>query len=115
MEARAVPPDVPTTANVYGLAQLILAEKRTSLAVLRTGITVAILPLSVTTVLVTLSKFYIWVENLQFLVPMYAVLTGLMVLSVYLITRATLAIRRQDAMMEKLCAEHPEMCRFMAQ
>ncbi|MGA8239636.1 MAG: hypothetical protein WB818_03615, partial [Desulfobacterales bacterium] len=39
-------------------AQLILAEKRTSLAALRTGITVFALPLSVLSLLIVTSKFY---------------------------------------------------------
>jgi hypothetical protein len=38
--------------------QLLLAEKRTSLAVLRTGITMAILPLSVMSLLVATSRYY---------------------------------------------------------
>ena len=38
--------------------QLILAEKRTSLAVLRTGIVVLSLPLSVVTVLIATSRYY---------------------------------------------------------
>ena len=38
--------------------QLILAEKRTPLAVMRTGIAVFVLPLSVLSALVATSKFY---------------------------------------------------------
>ena len=77
--------------------QVKLAEKRTSLAVLRTGIAVSVIPLSITTVLVALSQWYSWVENLHFLVPMYAILTGLMLLSVWLIVRSIRRIRQCDA------------------
>jgi hypothetical protein len=85
--------------------QVLLAEKRTSLAVLRTGITVAAVPLSITTVLVTLSRFYSWIENLHFLVPMYIVLTGLLVLAIYLIGRAIRKIRFFDDMIHRVREE----------
>lgn len=85
--------------------QVLLAEKRTSLAVLRTGITVAAVPLSITTVLVTLSRFYSWIENLHFLVPMYVVLTGLLVLAIYLIGRAIRKIRHFDDMIHRVREE----------
>lgn len=89
--------------------QVLLAEKRTSLAVLRTGIAVAVVPLSVTTVLVTLSRFYSWVENLHFLVPMYTVLSGLVLLSAYLIVRALRRIRHYDDLLGRIRARHPEL------
>lgn len=38
--------------------QLLLAEKRTSLAVMRTGIAMLALPLSVISVLIATSKYY---------------------------------------------------------
>ena len=38
--------------------QLVLAEKRTSLATMRTGITVFVLPLSVLSVLIATSRYY---------------------------------------------------------
>lgn len=110
-EDNLLPPldgDEKTGAPVQAAAvQVLLAEKRTSLAVLRTGITVAAVPLSITTVLVTLSRFYSWLENLHFLVPMYVVLTGLLFLAIYLIGSAIRKIRRFDDMIQRVREESP--------
>lgn len=100
-------------AEMVGVVQLLLAEKRTSLAVLRTGMTIALVPLSITTVLVTLSRFYDWLENLQFLVPMYVILTVMMILSFYLMGRAVVKLRRQDRHINAICREHPTLARFV--
>ena len=45
-------------SSIIGKAQLVLAEKRTSLATLRTGIAVFVLPLSVISFLIATSKHY---------------------------------------------------------
>lgn len=106
-------PPTGDDAEVESVIQLILAEKRTSLAVLRTGVTVGLLPLSVTTVLVTLSRFYDWFANLHFLAPMYVLLTFLTVVSAYLIGRALLRIRKQDQLIETLRREYPRVAPFI--
>ena len=43
--------------EVYRAINLLLAEKRTSLAVLRTGIAIFTLPLSVFTILIATSRY----------------------------------------------------------
>lgn len=101
-------------AGATGLVQLLLAEKRTSLAVLRTGVSVGLVPLSITTLLVTLSRFYDWLANLHFLVPMYAVLTCLMALSLYLVGRSVRRIHSVDRQIEALRRNHPTLARWMA-
>ena len=101
------------TGRLIGVIQLVLAEKRTSLAVLRTGVTIALVPLSITTVLVTLSRFYDWVANLHFLVPMYAILTALTLLSLYLIVRAVLRIRREDRIVDEFKQSYPDLAPFI--
>lgn len=50
--------------------QLILAEKRTSLSVMRTGIAILALPLSVMSVLVATSRLYDAPSVLHFLIPL---------------------------------------------
>ena len=50
--------------------QLILAEKRTSLSLMRMGIAVFVLPLSVFSVLIVTSKYYDTLKVLHFLIPM---------------------------------------------
>ncbi len=59
--------------------QLILAEKRTSLAIMRTGIAVLALPLSVTSVLIATSKYYDVLHVLHFLVPLCALNLALII------------------------------------
>lgn len=81
--------------------QVLLAEKRTALAVMRTGIAIAVVPLSITTVLVSLSRYYSWLDNLHFLIPMYGVLTGLLLLSVYLIVRSIRRIHHHDRLIAR--------------
>jgi hypothetical protein len=103
-------PDLEPT----GLVQLLLAEKRTSLAVMRTGVSMGLVPLSITTLLVTLSRFYDWLANLHFLVPMYAVLTCLTVLSLYLVGRSVRRIHTIDGQIETLRRSHPALARWMA-
>lgn len=76
--------------------QLLLAEKRTSLATLRTGITVFVLPLSVLTILVSTSKFYNVFEVPYFILPLVGICIFLIVLGIYLIMRAIKNIREFD-------------------
>ncbi len=76
--------------------QLLLAEKRTSLATLRTGITVFVLPLSVLTILVSTSNYYNVFEVPYFLIPLIGICIFLVALGIYLITRAIRNIREFD-------------------
>jgi uncharacterized membrane protein YidH (DUF202 family) len=95
-----------------GRIQLILAEKRTSLAVMRTGIGVFTLPLSVVTVLIATSRNYDFIEAYHLLVPLLTVCAGLVALGVYLIHRSVLRIWRQDAMIRKIKREDPGLAEF---
>jgi uncharacterized membrane protein YidH (DUF202 family) len=94
--------------------QLILAEKRTSLAVLRTGIGVFTLPLSVITVLIATSRYYDFLETYHLLVPLLILCTGLTVLAVYLVHRSVLRIRKQDALINKIKQEDPALAEFFS-
>ncbi len=89
-------------AIIFNEAQLLLAEKRTSLSVLRTGITVFLLPLSVLSVLVATSKYYDIFRVMHLLIPLLLVSAGLIVLGVYLTHRSILKIRKYDATIHKL-------------
>lgn len=82
--------------------QLILAEKRTSLAVLRTGIVVLSLPLSVVTVLIATSRYYDFLDTYHLVVPLLVLCAGLVVLAVYLIHRSVMRIRKQDALINRI-------------
>ncbi|MFT5658702.1 MAG: hypothetical protein ACI9KN_001983 [Gammaproteobacteria bacterium] len=71
-------------ALILNGVQLILAEKRTSLSVLRTGIAVFALPLTIFSVLIALSKFYNALDNLHFIIPVGLINSALLILASYL-------------------------------
>lgn len=102
-ELTAVAPDEPTSRAAR--IQVLLAKKRTSLAVLRTGISVFTLPLSVTTVLIATSRYYDFAHNLHFLIPLLILCVFLSVLGFYLVFRSGRAIRRQDNDLKRLMSE----------
>ena len=87
--------------------QLVLAEKRTSLATMRTGIAVFALPLSVLSVLIATSKYYNFIEVMNLLIPLFILCGALVVLGAYLIIRAIIKITRYDQMIGKLKKKHP--------
>jgi uncharacterized membrane protein YidH (DUF202 family) len=92
--------------------QLVLAEKRTSLAVMRTGIGVFTLPLSVVTVLVATSRYYDFLGTYQLLLPLLGVCAGLVVLGIYLVHRSVRRIRKQDALINKIKQQDPALTDF---
>ena len=83
-------------------AQLLLAEKRTSMAFMRTGIAVFSLPLSALSILIATSKYYEIQDVLYFLIPLLAICAGLIVLGVFLVTRSVLRIRTYDSHIHEL-------------
>jgi uncharacterized membrane protein YkgB len=87
-------------------AQLILAEKRTSLSVMRTGITVFVLPLSVLSVLIATSKYYDIFQVMHLILPLLAICGALVVLGTYLIVRAIIRIRHHDNLILQLKRKH---------
>jgi uncharacterized membrane protein YidH (DUF202 family) len=92
----------PGTSLLINMIQLLLAEKRTSLATLRTGIAVFVLPLSVLTILVSTSNFYdIW-DVQYFILPLIGICIFLIVLAIYLIARSVNKIRVFDVKIEKI-------------
>ena len=86
-DPQAIPTDSERTEESVdiGRIQLLLAEKRTALAALRTGIAIFTLPLSVTTVLVTTSRLYNFMQNLHFLIPLLLLCIILVATGTYLI------------------------------
>jgi len=94
-------------------AQLILAEKRTSLAVLRTGIAVLALPLSVISVLIATSKYYDFFYVLNFLIPLGILNLALIVLGAYLIVRSVIRMRHYDRMIHEIKLKHSILSEFI--
>jgi len=80
----------------FNEVQLVLAEKRTALSTLRTGIAIFAFPLSVLSVLIATSKSYNFSEVLHWMIPLLLLNLGLIVLAIYLIVLAFRRIRHYD-------------------
>ena len=103
-------------ALVMSEVQLLLAEKRTSFALLRTGVTVCLLPLSVAGVLVATSGFWSPFDIWWMLIPLALVLGAFLLLGVYLIFHAMdhlahndkvlMGLRSTDTLLEDLLVSH---------
>src|SRR5438132_14410996 len=73
---------------IFGEIQVLLAEKRTALAAMRTGIAVFALPLSVLSVLIATSRYYSTGKVMPLLVPLLLLNLGLVMLGSWLIYRS---------------------------
>jgi hypothetical protein len=93
--------------------QLLLAEKRTSLAALRSGITVFVLPLSVVSFLIATSKYYDIFAVIHLLAPLLLLCLLLAVLGTYLVLRAVFRIHRYDNHIAELKKKNARIARFM--
>ena len=111
------PKDAQVVASLEMLAvqemQLLLAEKRTALSTLRTGIAVFALPLSVLSVLIATSKAYEVAQVIHWLVPLVLLCAGLVVLGVYLISIAVWRIRRYDRLIDGLKRKHTRLAELL--
>ena len=99
--------------TVIGGAQLILAEKRTALSVMRTGIGVFALPLGVLSLLVASSKYYSAGEVLHLFLPLLGLCAALVALGSYLVLRSLARIRRFDHVLRELKGQHPVIGRYI--
>jgi uncharacterized membrane protein YidH (DUF202 family) len=90
-----------TTLKIEDKIRLLLAEKRTSLSMLRTAIAIFTLPLSVFTVLVATSSYYDPVTILYFLIPLVGFVLFLSFLGIYMVFRSFKKIRLIDHKIEE--------------
>lgn len=93
---------IDSTGIIINEVQLLLAEKRTTLASMRAGIAVFALPLSVLSVLIATSKYYDVVQVIHLLVPLLVVCAGVVVLDSYLIIRSINRTRQYDRLIFEL-------------
>jgi uncharacterized membrane protein YidH (DUF202 family) len=98
---------------LFNEIQLILAEKRTSLSTLRTGIAIFALPLSVLSVLVATSRYYDPAKVKVFLVVLGILNGALVLLGTYLIARALRKIRRYDSLIREIKLKHSAVAEFL--
>ena len=98
------------TDKPYSIAinevQLILAEKRTSLAVMRTGMAFLALPLSIMSFLIATSKYYDVFHVLHFLVPLSVINLALVSFGTYLIIRSIVRMRHYDRFINEIKRKH---------
>ena len=98
---------------VINEVQLLLAEKRTSLSVMRTGITVLVLPLSVLSVLIATSKYYDIFHVMNMLIPLMIMNAILIILGSFLVVRSLLKIHHHDSLIQKLKKKHSTISEFI--
>jgi len=98
---------------VFNEVQLLLAEKRTSLAAMRTGIAVLALPLSVLSVLIATSKYYDVIQVIHLFVPALVISAVLFFLGSYLIIRGIMRIRSYDRIILKLKQKYSRIAEFI--
>jgi uncharacterized membrane protein YidH (DUF202 family) len=100
-------------AIIINEVQLILAEKRTSLAALRTGIAVFAIPLSIMGVLVATSRYYEILDVLHLFILVMVMNVLLLALGSYLVVRAIIKLRREDRMILDIKRRHSAIAEFM--
>ena len=81
---------------VFDEVNLMLSEKRTALSILRTGIAIFSIPLSLGSVLIATSKLYNPEKILFLLVPVLGGCTLLVLIALWLIVAAFVKLRNND-------------------
>jgi hypothetical protein len=102
-----------STNFIINEIQLILAEKRTSLAAMRTGIAVFVLPLSVLSIMVATSKYYDFIRVVHFIVPLLLICAALLVLGTYLVIKSMVRMHRYDKLILNIKKKHSSIADFM--
>jgi uncharacterized membrane protein YidH (DUF202 family) len=98
---------------IFGEIQVLLAEKRTSLATLRTGIAVFALPLSVLSVLIATSRYYNIGKVMPLLVPLLLLNVGLVVLGSWLTYRSIHRIHHYEHRIRELTQKYRSIAEFI--
>jgi uncharacterized membrane protein YidH (DUF202 family) len=98
---------------IFGEIQVLLAEKRTSLASLRTGIAVFALPLSVLSVLIATSRYYNVATVMPFLVPLLILNLALIALGSWLIYHSIRKLHRYDHLIRELRKKYSSLAEYV--
>ena len=98
---------------IFGEIQVLLAEKRTALASLRTGIAVFALPLSVLSALIATSRYYRIEKVIPLLAPLMLLNLGLVVLGTWLVFRSIHRIRHFEARIRELIDKYRSIAHFI--
>ena len=98
---------------IFGEIQVLLAEKRTALSSLRTGIAIFALPLSVLSVLIATSRYYNFGKVMPLLVPLLLLNLGLVVLGSWLIYHSIHHLHRLDHRVRELSQKYRSIAEFI--
>src|SRR5213595_3882311 len=106
--------ELPKLDNlIFGEIQVLLAENRTSLSALRTGIAIFALPLSVLSVLIATSRYYSMEKVMPLLVPLLLLNLGLVVLGSWLIYHSIQRLHRYDHRIRELTQKYRSIAEFI--
>jgi uncharacterized membrane protein YidH (DUF202 family) len=98
---------------IVGEIQVLLAEKRTALSALRTGIAVFALPLSVLSALIATSRYYSMEKVMPLLAPLLLLNLGLVVLGCWLVFRSVHHIRHFEHRIRELSGKYRSIAQFI--
>ena len=110
METNGVP---KLNELIFGEIQVLLAEKRTALAALRTGIAVFALPLSVLSALIATSRYYSMEKVIPLLAPLLLLNLGLVVLGCWLVFRSIRRIHHFEHRIRQLSEKYRSIGEFI--
>lgn len=98
---------------VINQLQLVLAEKRTVLALLRIGIATLVLPLSIISFLIATSKYY-EIKHVWLMLSVVGFINiVLLTISFYLIAHSIRRMRDYDKMIKAIKKEHTTLSQFI--
>ena len=105
--------ETESASIIINEVQLVLAEKRTSLSAMRTGIAVFALPLSVLSVLIATSRYYDFTRVMHLIVPLLLICAALILLGSYLIIRSINRLHRYDRLILDIKRKHSKIAEFL--
>jgi hypothetical protein len=91
---------------ILGEIQVLLSEKRTALSIMRTGIAVFALPLSVLSVLIATSRYYSIGKVMPLLMPLLLLNLGLVVLGTWLVFHSIGRLHHYDRRIRELTQKY---------
>ena len=91
---------------ILGEIQVLLSEKRTALSIMRTGIAVFALPLSVLSVLIATSRYYSIGKVMPLLMPLLLLNLGLVVLGTWLVFHSIGRLHHYDRRIQELTQKY---------
>ena len=89
-------------SQIYNAVTLLLAEKRTSLSILRTAIALFTVPTSVFTILIATSRYYDVGASLYFAIPLFLICFFLIFFGLYLVIRSVRRIHEIDHKIQEI-------------